>query len=264
MAKICCLWFNFIESQSNFVFILYILCISMLAWVLSHVLLMYCFHHTGFAEWAILNHITKWCYKWSFVLPKTVTGSKMFYVLTWLTSCITMNSIGMVAVILEWNAALKFYEDLHYFPIIFLTTVLLLSWIFKPPAKKTQKKEWLFHCDKWYVNYNNEDKVQAPSSKLIIWKTFSMRSENYLRDILLSPFSSISSKISSTSSRVGLSTPISLAICTRTCSNYPLSRKPEPSMSTLRKASSISFFIFLASFIICSNFFSFAIQSNNI
>lgn len=65
----------------------------------------------------------------------------MFYVLTWLTSCITMNSIGMVAVILEWNAALKFYEDLHYFPIIFLTTVLLLSWIFKPPAKKTQKKE---------------------------------------------------------------------------------------------------------------------------
>ena len=87
------------------------------------------------------------------------------------------------------------------------------------------------------------------SSVPIIWNTFSMRSLNYSLEILLSPFSSISSKMSSTYSLVGLSTPISLAIWISTCQNYPLSRQPLPSMSTFLKACSIRFFIFLASFI---------------
>lgn len=55
------------------------------------------------------------------------------------------------------------------------------------------------------------------SSVPIIWNTFSIRSLNSSLEILLSPFSSISSRMSSTYSRVGLSTPISLAICTKTC-----------------------------------------------
>jgi hypothetical protein len=54
----------------------------------------------GFAEWAVLNHITKWCYKWSLALPKEVSESKFFTGLTWFSSCAVMNTIGMVGLIL--------------------------------------------------------------------------------------------------------------------------------------------------------------------
>lgn len=50
------------------------------------------------------------------------------------------------------------------------------------------------------------------SSVPIIWNTLSMRLVNSSLEILLSPFSSISSRISSTYSLVGLSTPIYFAI----------------------------------------------------
>ena len=100
------------------------------------------------------------------------------------------------------------------------------------------------------------------SSVLIIIKTFSINWLNYSFDILLSPFSSISSKISSTYSLVGLSTPIYLAIWTNTCSNYPRYKNPLPSISTFLNASSIKRFIFLGSLINYSNFLLFPIDED--
>lgn len=178
-----------------------------------------------------------------------------------------MNFVGMVGLILEWEAAVKFYADLHYLPVIIYGVLFVLSLTVRPPSssKKGRGGKSMPEKHEWYIFLKNQVvNDQAVSSRLIIWNTFSIRSANYFLEIRLSPFSSISSRISSTYSRVGLSTPISFAIWTRTCSNSPLSRNPEPSMSTLRKASYISFFIFLASFIMASNFFSLGIRSNNI
>lgn len=115
-----------------------------------------------------------------------------------------------------------------------------------------------------YINMKNTITIQKDhiSSVLIIINTFSIRSLNSSFEILLSPFSSISSKMSSTSSLVGLSTPIYFAIWTNTCSNSPLSKKPLPSISTFLNASSINLFIFLGSLIRSSKFFLLVIFAN--
>lgn len=126
--------------------------------------------------------------------------------------------------------------------------------------------ECVFYCTMSYIfSYSIVRLLKNHmSSVLIIMKTFYIKSLNYSFDILLSPFSSISSRMSSTSSRVGLSTPIYFAIWTNTCSNYPLSKKPLPSMSTFLNASSINLFIFFGSFISYSNFLLFAILLQSI
>lgn len=118
---------------------LYVFCVCLLARILPHLLLLYLSSYLGFAEWAVLNHITKWCYKWSQLLPKKVADSPLFLLLTWLTSCVMMNFVGMVGLILEWNAAVKFYADLYYYPVIIYGVLLVLSLTVKPPSTKKDK-----------------------------------------------------------------------------------------------------------------------------
>jgi len=52
-----------------------------------------------------------------------------------------MNMIGIVIVILEWRDALKFYEDIYYWPLIAFFVLTLLTFVLKPPKSKKEKKE---------------------------------------------------------------------------------------------------------------------------
>lgn len=50
-----------------------------------------------------------------------------------------MNFVGMVGLILEWNAAVQFYADLYYSPVIIYAVMLVLSLTVKPPSSKKDK-----------------------------------------------------------------------------------------------------------------------------
>jgi hypothetical protein len=93
----------------------------------------------GFLQWGILLYLTKWAYKWTLVFPQKITNSKLFTVLTWCVSATLMNYIGMFMVVLDWEDAIAFYSDLHYYGSVIFVVLFLLSFVLRPPRQKGQK-----------------------------------------------------------------------------------------------------------------------------
>ena len=50
--------------------------------------------------WAVLIHISKWCYKWSLVFPKIIADSWIMKALTWLVAFCMFTPVGMAGAVL--------------------------------------------------------------------------------------------------------------------------------------------------------------------
>lgn len=60
-------------------------------------------------------------------------------VATWLAAFCLFSAIGMTGAILHWGNAIKFLEDLYYYPVVVLGILLVLSLVLKPPRVKQAK-----------------------------------------------------------------------------------------------------------------------------
>ena len=89
--------------------------------------------------WAVLIHITKWCYKWSLKLPKSIGESWLLKGVTWLAAFCMFTPVGMAGAVLEWKGALLFLKDIYYYPLILYPLLLLLSLVVVPPKVKAKK-----------------------------------------------------------------------------------------------------------------------------
>lgn len=87
----------------------------------------------------MLQHITKWAYKWSDSIPKPIRQSLLFKALIWLSATLLMNMIGIVIVLLEWKDGLRFYADIYFWPLIVMGGLAVLTFVVRPP--KSKKKE---------------------------------------------------------------------------------------------------------------------------
>ena len=88
----------------------------------------------------MLQHITKWAYKWSGAIPKRITEALVFKAAVWLAATLLMNMIGIVFVILEWKDALRFYADIYYWPLFAFLVLTLLTFAIRPPNNKFKKQ----------------------------------------------------------------------------------------------------------------------------
>ena len=88
--------------------------------------------------WAVLIQISKWCYKWSFALPKSIGNSFALKVITWFAAFFMFNPVGMAGAVLDWEGALLFLKDLYYYPVILSLLLLILSIVVVPPRLKKE------------------------------------------------------------------------------------------------------------------------------
>jgi magnesium-transporting ATPase (P-type) len=89
----------------------------------------------------MLINITKWTYKWSQILPKSMKNSIIFQILTYFISLSLMTYIGMFIVLLDWSDALAFHNNFYHWGTILLVLFTIFSFIIPPPRSKNKKEE---------------------------------------------------------------------------------------------------------------------------
>jgi hypothetical protein len=95
--------------------------------------------YIGFLYWGILVHINKWAYKWSQTVPK-FANSRVADVGAFVAGGVLFAYIGMFMAILNWDDAVAFHADIHYWGTYVLLGLLACSFVIVPPRKKTEKR----------------------------------------------------------------------------------------------------------------------------
>ena len=106
--------------------------LCLLARHLLDVLRWYCLFYLGFALWGILVHINKWLYKWSLAFPK-LSNSLPVRIFAFVLGSTLFSYVGMFLSMLDWNDAVAFHSDVHYWGTILLLIGLALSLLVRPP-----------------------------------------------------------------------------------------------------------------------------------
>jgi hypothetical protein len=87
----------------------------------------------------MLLYINKWAYKWSQAFPK-LAATPLAKVAAWAVGGLFLNYIGMFLTILNWDDAVAFHADIHYWGTFALLALMAASFVLRPPRAKAGRK----------------------------------------------------------------------------------------------------------------------------